>query len=57
MVGIIDRQALPVRETFVPEGVMSMVSGKYPNGLYSVKQLKVASGDSASQVVLLASTK
>ncbi len=53
MRGATDPAALPVIETFVPQEVVSMVTGKYPNGLYSVKQLRIASGDSAYQVVLL----
>jgi hypothetical protein len=57
MRGATDPPALPVIETFVPQEVVSMVSGKYPNGLYSVKQLRVASGDSAYQVVLVDSTE
>ncbi|MDQ3683451.1 MAG: hypothetical protein M3352_10330 [Bacteroidota bacterium] len=53
MRGATDPPALPVIETFVPQEAASLASGKYGKALYSVKQLRVASGDSAYQVTLL----
>jgi hypothetical protein len=53
MRGATDPPALPVLETFVPQEAASLASGKYGKALYSVKQLRVASGDSAYQVTLM----
>jgi uncharacterized surface protein with fasciclin (FAS1) repeats len=53
MRGETDPPALPVLETYLPPEAISMATGKYGKSLYSIKQLKVGSGDSALQVVLL----
>ncbi|MFN2458856.1 MAG: hypothetical protein ABR502_11705 [Chitinophagaceae bacterium] len=53
MRGAPDPPALPVLETYVAQEVVSLVNGKYGKNLYSVKQLRVASGDSAFQVRIL----
>ena len=47
--------ALPSIETFVPQEAASLATGKYGKALYSIKQLRVASGDSAYQVALMES--
>lgn len=53
MRGATDPPALPVIETFLPQEATNSASGKYGKSLYSIKQLRVASGDSAFQVTLL----
>ncbi len=53
MRGATDPAALPVLETFVPQEAASLASGIYGKALYSVKQLRLASGDIAFQVTLM----
>jgi hypothetical protein len=47
--------ALPLFETFVPQEAANVATSKYGKALYSIKQLRVASDDSAYQVALMES--
>jgi hypothetical protein len=53
MRGQTDPPALPVIETYLPPEALTMATGKYGKGLYSVKQLRIGNGDSAYQVILI----